>query len=129
MSQMNAPSTGFVENLPVLITGLGGVETVVNGTALGMSSNTMSLRASSPIEPGRPLKIEAEDTLWLGEVLQCQEEDGEYRVTVGLAHALYGLSDLARLAERFGVTGKTVEATKSMARSRRAAEPTTVAGD
>ncbi len=118
---MNAPSPSIVDNLPVVITGLGGVETVINGFALGMSATTMSLRASNSLEPGRPLKIEAEDTLWLGEVLQCHEAEGEYRLTVALAHALYGLSDLARLAERFGGRGTPGQVNAETMKPRRAA--------
>ncbi|MDQ6705519.1 MAG: hypothetical protein M3Z85_06095 [Acidobacteriota bacterium] len=99
---MNAPpSNGFAKDMPVVITGLGAVEITVTGLITGISGKIMTLQAARDLPRGQPVRIEARDTLWLGEVSECVPEEGFYRLDVKLAHALYGLAELVHLAERF----------------------------
>jgi hypothetical protein len=50
---------------------------------------------------GEAVKVECNDTLWLGEVLYCEQVNGGYAAGMMLEHALYGTAELARLAESF----------------------------
>ena len=88
------------KNLPVVITVLGGMETMVTGSIVEISGPNMFLKAAHELPAGRSVKVKAEDTLWLAEVLRCEQAEGGYAVSLDIAHALNGLGDLARLAER-----------------------------
>ena len=88
------------KNLSVAITVLGGRETLVTGFIVEIAGTNMFLKSVDELPAGRSVKVEAEDTLWLAEVLRCERVDGEYAVTLSIAHALHGLGDLARLAEQ-----------------------------
>lgn len=93
-------ANGLPRNLPVLVSVLGGSETIVTGYIVGLSGTNMCLKTARALPAGRPVKVKAEDTLWLAEVRHCEQAEGEYIVALDVAHALYGLGDLARLAER-----------------------------
>ncbi len=90
----------FPKNLSVAITVLGSKETMIAGSIVEISGSNMFLKAVDEVPAGRPVKVEAEDTLWLAEVLHCERVGGDYDVALDIAHALHGLGDLARLAER-----------------------------
>lgn len=48
------------------------------------------------------VKVECNDTLWLGEVSYSEQvPQGGYATALRLEHALYGTAELARLAETF----------------------------
>ncbi|MDQ6663435.1 MAG: hypothetical protein M3Z23_03475 [Acidobacteriota bacterium] len=99
---MNAPpSAGFGKDLPVVITGLGAVAITITGLIVEISGTSMTLQAARELSRGRLVRIEARDTLWLGEVSECVQEERFYRLDVKLAHALYGLEELVQLAARF----------------------------
>ncbi|MGI8989462.1 MAG: hypothetical protein ACR2I2_07740 [Bryobacteraceae bacterium] len=109
---MNAPSSaGFANDLPVIITRLGAVETAVDGVIIEISGKTMTLRATHELPRGGLVRIEAADTLWLGGISECVPYERSYKVRVTLAHALYGLAELARLAERFAGSPPSEERT------------------
>ena len=98
---MKTPSLHEVpKNLPVLITVLGSRDAMVAGSIVEISGSNMILKAVQELPAGQPVKVEAQDTLWLAEVLHCEGVEGEYAVALNIAHALHGLGDLARLAER-----------------------------
>lgn len=88
------------KNLPVVVTVLGNREIVVTGSVVEISGPNMFLKAAQELPQGRSVKVKAEDTMWLAEVIQCTPAEGEYAVSLDIAHTLNGLGDLARLAER-----------------------------
>lgn len=107
---MNAPlNAGFAKDLPVVVTPLGTVQNTVEGVIVEIVGKTMELHASGELSRGTPVRIEARDTLWLGEISECEPHESRYRLNVTLAHALYGLAELARLAERFAGNSRRVE--------------------
>ncbi|MDQ2898756.1 MAG: hypothetical protein M3Y07_03025 [Acidobacteriota bacterium] len=107
---MNAPlNAGFAKDLPVVVTDLSTVQNTVDGLIVDISGKTMELQAARDLPRGTLVRIEARDTLWLGEVSECEKREGGYNVRVTLAHALYGLAELGRLAERFAGNPRHVE--------------------
>ncbi len=91
---------GLPENLPVVITVLGDIQTMVMGSIVELSGPIMFVKAEHALPTGLPVKVEAEDILWLAEVLRCRQTEGAYSVALDVSQALHGLADLARLAER-----------------------------
>jgi hypothetical protein len=67
------------------------------GRILDESEHGIALRLPASVPPGTPIKIEAGDTLILGEVSQCTPQDGRFRVGLVVKHRLVGLADLHRL--------------------------------
>ena len=58
----------------------------------------MHLKMSRPIQPGSAVKIEADDTMSLGEVNCCRPEGDSFVVGVELFQALHNVTELTRLA-------------------------------
>ena len=79
-------------------TQLGGVETPLQATVLGVDNHSMQLKLPRWIDIGSAIKVEADDTLTLGEVSHCQPDGDGYLVWVELCQSLYHVGELARLA-------------------------------
>lgn len=84
----------------VKVTLLGNVEASFPGRAMNLSGKGMRLEIGRPLAPGSPVKVEAGDTLMLGEVMYCQAQAQGFAIGVALEQALYDVADLARLAAR-----------------------------
>ena len=65
---------------------------------LGIDGATMRLKLSKPVAIGDAVKIEAGDTLSLGEVSYCQASNDGYIVWVEVLQALHDVTELSRLA-------------------------------
>jgi hypothetical protein len=65
---------------------------------LGRSGNTMQLKLPKYVTIGSPVKVEADDTLSLGEVSYCRPADDGYFVQVEILQALHNVNELTRLA-------------------------------
>jgi hypothetical protein len=100
-------SESFPAGLPVNVTYLESTHVVVRGIVLAIEGNTMQMRMLSPLNPGQLIKIETSDTLWLGGVISCYPDNAGYLLKVKLAHALYNLGDLERLAR--AITGEPAD--------------------
>ena len=61
----------------------------------------MQLRVAQPVAPDAPLRIESQDSLWLGTAEACVGVPDDFLLTLRLSHCLRNLPELARLAERF----------------------------
>lgn len=66
----------------------------------------MRLRVPRPIPLDTALRIEAEDSLWLGQTEGCREEAAGFAVEVHISHFLRHLPELSRMAERFRGAGE-----------------------
>src|SRR4051794_26476657 len=84
----------------VRVTVLGRTETEGLGRVERRSSYRVDLLSEKPAPMGSAIKLEGEDTLFLGEVRSCQPCGGVFAMVVDLKHALYHTEDLARLARR-----------------------------
>jgi hypothetical protein len=58
----------------------------------------MELKLPVGVKIGSPVKVEAGDTLSLGEVSDCRPEGDGYMVCVELMQALHHVNELSRLA-------------------------------
>ena len=66
-----------------------------------VSPRGIGLAFPGPVAIGTALKIELEDSLLLGEVIYCREEEASFYVGVELEQALYGLGALAQAVRAF----------------------------
>ncbi len=57
--------------------------------------------ASAPVRLGALVKLETEDTLWMGVVATCHKEGEEWRVAFHVEHILRNVQDLLYMAARF----------------------------
>jgi hypothetical protein len=81
--------------LEVVVIGEG--QECVVGRVLDTSARGMGVQLPCPLPPGTAIKIEAEDTLLLGEVTCCVAQGGAFRVGLIVKHRLTGLGGLHRL--------------------------------
>jgi hypothetical protein len=65
---------------------------------LALSGHTMQLKSPKPIGIGSAVKVEADDTMSLGEVSYCRPAGDGYLVSVDLVQALHNVDELTRLA-------------------------------
>jgi hypothetical protein len=94
------------ETIPtVALTALGSeASPVMEACLVEMSGRVLRLRAPRPIPCGAPVKVEATDTLMLGEVIRCDPEGGAYTIGVQLSHSLAAVGGVARC--RFASSGR-----------------------
>ena len=71
------------------------------GRIVEVSGSGMRVFTDQRLAVGETVKVECKDTLWLGEVLYCEQVTEGYATGMKLEHALYGTAGLARLAESF----------------------------
>ena len=82
-------------------------ETAFDAAVLVLDQPFMELMAPQPVAGGAAVRIDTCDAIWLGEVEGCSSEGAGYLIRVRLQHVLRDFETLARLAERFGGSGKT----------------------
>ena len=87
-----------------------GMDTVVTLTNLQESENSLAgaviearghfleMKLAQPVGVGSPVKVEANDTISLGEVSYCSPAGDGYIVGVDLMEALHNVAELSRLA-------------------------------
>jgi len=66
---------------------------------LGLDGRMMQLKLPKWVDIGSAVKVEADDTLSLGEVSYCRAEGDSYVVWVELFQSLHNVAELARLAQ------------------------------
>ena len=66
-----------------------------------VSARGIGLELQGPVAIGTALKFELEDSLLLGEIIYCREDEDSFYVGVELEQALYGLTDLAAALRAF----------------------------
>ena len=64
---------------------------------------------ANPVPIGTAVKIEADDSILLGEALYCRDDGGSFFVGVELEHALYGLVELGRILREFAEESSGLE--------------------
>ena len=65
---------------------------------LGLDGNTMEVKLPQYLNIGSPVKVEADDTMSLGEVTYCRPEGDGYLARVEILEALHNVNELTRLA-------------------------------
>ena len=70
------------------------------GTVAKHSGERVELLVDEPARAGAAVKLEGDDTLFLGEVCSCRPLGASFAVIVELQHALYDTQALARFARR-----------------------------
>ena len=65
---------------------------------LGLHGNTMQVKLPQYLHIGSPVKVEADDTLSLGEVSYCHPDGDGYLARVEILEALHNVNELTRLA-------------------------------
>ena len=90
----------FTVNQLVSVIVLTGQEHHLDGQILNVSQSGLRLLVGQPVASGTAIKIEYEDTLLLGEAVYCYPAGDQFAVGLELQQALYGTSELAKLADR-----------------------------
>ena len=65
---------------------------------LGLHGNTMQLKLPQYLNIGSAVKVEADDTMSLGEVSYCHPDGDGYVARVEILEALHNVNELTRLA-------------------------------
>ena len=65
---------------------------------LGLEGHVLQLKVSEQVDIGSAVKVEAGDTLSLGEVSYCRPEGDGYIIWVEVMQALHSVAELSRLA-------------------------------
>lgn len=82
----------------VAFTDLEDSNTSHNCLVLALDGPSMQLKLPRQVAIGTPVKIEADDTLSLGEVSYCRPTEDGYIVWVEVLEALHNVGELSRLA-------------------------------
>jgi hypothetical protein len=82
---------------PVHVTVLGECEAQLSGRITNYSANGMGLEIDAQVSIGAAVKVEWSNALFLGEVCHCRPVGEGFAIGLRLEHALYNMSDLARL--------------------------------
>jgi hypothetical protein len=80
------------------LTTLGESQQLQTCSVLAVDGRMMQVKAPKPVGVGSAVKVEADDTLSLGEVSYCRPERDGYMVWVELTEALHNVQELSRLA-------------------------------
>ena len=80
------------------LTTLDQTESSQAGTVLGLYGQVMELKLLKDVKVGSPVKIEAGDTLSLGEVSYCRPDGDGYNVCVEVMQELHHVNELSCLA-------------------------------
>lgn len=65
---------------------------------VALDGKMMQVKLPQQVHAGSPVKVEAEDTISLGEVASCRPEGDEYIANVEILQALRNVNELTRLA-------------------------------
>lgn len=68
-------------------------------SVIGLSGRTLQVKLPQPVGIGSAVKVEADDSLSLGEVALCRPEGEGYVVWVNLVETLHNVAELTRLAQ------------------------------
>lgn len=82
----------------VAYTNLSGMEAPQFCPVLGLAGRMMQLKLPEPADIGIAIKIEADDTMSLGEVNCCRPDGEGYVVCVELSQSLHDVNEHVRLA-------------------------------
>jgi len=63
-----------------------------------ISTTGVALRLGAALAYSATVRVDAGDSMLLGEVMYCRPESGSFLVGLRIAHTVYGLSGLGRLA-------------------------------
>jgi hypothetical protein len=80
------------------ITTLDQAEVSQAGTVVALHGQIMELKTPKHMKIGSLVKVEADDTLSLGEISYCCPDGDGYTVCVELVQAMHHVSELSRLA-------------------------------
>jgi hypothetical protein len=99
MSQRREPR--FNADQSVWITLFGEPDIRLPARIKNVSVRGIGLELEGPVAIGSALKLELDDSMVLGEVIYCREDEASFYVGVVLEQALCGLSDLAYALRAF----------------------------
>ena len=78
------------------VTIYGKVDTRIPGRIKNVAGRGIGIEIGQPVDTGSALKIEAADTMMLGEAVYCRQEGQQFYVGVELDQAVHGLVALCR---------------------------------
>ena len=99
MSQRREPR--FNADQSVWITLFGEPDLRLPARIKNVSARGIGLELQGPVAIGSALKLELDDSMVLGEVIYCREDETSFYVGVVLEQALCGLSELADALRAF----------------------------
>jgi hypothetical protein len=99
MNQRREPR--FEADQSIWITLFGEPEIRLPARVKNVSARGVGLELQGPVAVGTALKIELDDSLLLGEVIYCREDEASSYVGVELEQALFGLRELVRVLNAF----------------------------
>lgn len=99
MNQRREPR--FPIDRPIVVTVFGPPDTRVEARIRNAAGRGLGLELAAPLASGAALKIELEDSILLGEVIYCRAQESGWYAGVELAHALFGLVELANVMRGF----------------------------
>jgi hypothetical protein len=99
MSQRREPR--FNAEQSVWITLFGEPDIRLPARIKNVSARGIGLELQGPVAIGTALKLELDDSLLLGELIYCRQDDASFYVGVELEQALCGLADLALALRSF----------------------------
>lgn len=100
MDQRHEPR--FTTNQPVIVTVLGNPDRVHAARICNASGRGLLIEMATDVPPGTPLKIEANDSILLGEAVYSRGGENLYLLGVELDQVLCGLSTLGKHLQEFG---------------------------
>ena len=88
-------------NQSALITVVGTPTQALHGEIRNISASGTQIWLDEPLPPASLVRIEYDDSLLLGEVIYCHEDDSGWLVGLRIEHGLFGLTALARTMQAF----------------------------
>jgi hypothetical protein len=85
----------------VSLTVLGDPEILLTATIKNASGRGLGLLTAESVPSGAAVKIELGDSIFLGEVMYCQPQEGANFVGIELTEVLNGLAALSRQTQAF----------------------------
>jgi hypothetical protein len=99
MNQRRGPR--FEANQSIWITVFGEPDIRLPARIRNVSARGIGLELQCPVAIGTALKFEVDDSLILGEVIYCRQDEAAYYLGVELEQTLCGLGDLAEAVRAF----------------------------
>jgi hypothetical protein len=94
MKQRREPRFETAESICITIFGEPDIQ--LPARVRNVSARGIGIELQGPVAVGAALKIEIDDTLLLGEVIYCRQDEACFYVGVELEHSLCGLEALAQ---------------------------------